>query len=203
MTLSVEDIVNIALRQIGYAQTIGDIYEGSAPSRAALDIYTQTRDELLRARDWSFSRRTAELILIKGPPPPGGYNPAQPWSAANYPPPNWLYEYAYPADCLKLGAVVPRPGAMFNLLPQAAIWRVDNDNSVNPPLRVILSNLQGALGVYTARVTAIATWEPEFIAILADGLGKKLAPALKLDAAVAKAVSDDQRAWAAIDDSKG
>jgi hypothetical protein len=202
VVFSVEDIVNMGLRQIGYAQTIADLYEGSTQARAALDIFTQTRDETLRAQDWSFARRTVALAVLKGPPPPGGYNPSQPWTDA-YPRPGWLYEYTYPADCLRFRAVVPQPGVMFDMMPQAAVWQEENDNSLTVPARVILTNLRGALGVYTAQITDTTTWEPLFITTLADGLAKKLAIALRQDLPTSKAAADDARMAVAADDRKG
>ena len=38
----------------------------------AIEVYGQARDELITLKEWSFSRRTAPLTLLKGPPPPGG-----------------------------------------------------------------------------------------------------------------------------------
>src|SRR6185312_7846569 len=100
---SPEDICNQSLLLAGRTKRIGDMYEGG-DAAVALELYAQLRDELLRDRDWDFSRRTASLTLLKGPPPAGGYNPLQPWTTA-YPAPGYLYEYAYPNDCLSLQAI--------------------------------------------------------------------------------------------------
>ncbi len=62
MAIGVEDLVNQALREIGYPKPIQDIYEGSRASKAALDIYFQSRDELLDAHDWPFARRNRALV---------------------------------------------------------------------------------------------------------------------------------------------
>jgi hypothetical protein len=117
--------------------------------------------------------------LLKGPPPAGGYNPLQPWSAATYPLPGFLYEYLYPADCLNLGAIIPPPGPMFDLAPTAAVWRVDNDNSYTQPKKVILTNVKNALGVYVASITDPNLWEPGFTKAYIDALKPKFASAFQ------------------------
>lgn len=174
MAQNVEDLVNQALIELGYPRRIGQIDEGTPLAIAALEIYVQTRDRLLREKDWPFARRSLALTLLKGPPPPGGYNPITPWTSA-YPPPGWLYEYTYPADCIKLGAIVPPPGLMFDLDPTPAQPRIDNDASLVPPAKVILSNIKDAIAVYYGQITDPSTWEPEFTQAMVDGLKAGLA----------------------------
>jgi|SRR5579884_517833 len=172
-----EDIVNVALIEAGQQRLIADLYEGSPAARAALATYGQTRDELLRARDWPFARRTLALTLLKGPPPPGGFNPNQPWTTA-YPPPGWLYEYAYPSDCLKLGAIVAPPGLMFDLDPQPSVWRLCNDDTLSPAQQVILTNTSSAIAVYTGQITDPGTWNNDYTEALIKILASKLSKAL-------------------------
>lgn len=174
---AVEDLVNMVLVELGYQHRVNDIFEGSKASRVALEIYAQTRDELIDSDDWPFARRTVAMALLKGPPPAGGYNPATPWTTA-YPKPGWLYEYLYPADCLEFNAVIAPPQAMFDLDPQPAVWRVDNDNAYAPAKKVLLSNVKNAMGVYTAQVVDIDTWEPGFISVLIKKLKAKMAMSL-------------------------
>jgi hypothetical protein len=180
---SPEDVVNEALNAIGVKRRIADIYEGSPAARAALEVYGQTRDEILRGQDWPFARGAGiALTLLKGPPPAGGYNPIQPWSAI-YPAPPWLYEYAYPSDCLDLLAIQGAPASLPVLDPRPVAWRIDNDlapvvsgqSAAGPPQRVILTNEWGAMGVYRRRVTNPLLWEPLFTATLIEALGSKLA----------------------------
>lgn len=125
---TVVDIINQAFRSGGVPMRIEDPYEGSEAARVALELYAQCRDELLDLKDWSFNRRTAPLVLIKGPPPDGGYNLTQPWDPVTSPAPDFLYEYEYPPDCVDLRAIIPPPiGSMPDLDPRPAVWRVDND----------------------------------------------------------------------------
>lgn len=189
---SVEDIVNMALRSAGLPLRIEDIYEGSDAARVALELYGQARDELLDAEDWSFNRHTAPMTLLKGPPPNGGYNFANPWSNV-YPAPDWLYEYAYPSDAVDLRAILPSPiGGMPDLDPLPVEWRVDNDAMPNvsgtppvasgPEAKVIYCNVTNALAVYRSRVTDPTIFDPGFIAALVAVLGKRFAVAFGADA---------------------
>ncbi|HLX18468.1 MAG TPA: hypothetical protein VKS24_25045 [Bradyrhizobium sp.] len=193
MATTVEQIVNQALYAIGYPRRIGNIYEGTAAARAALEVYGQTRDEVLSAQDWPFARAggALPLTLLKGPPPPGGYSPLQPWSPI-YPAAGFLYEYAYPADCLELRAVIAPPLALPNLDPKAVSWRLDNDATPvlsgpytqfpaapptvsGPPQKVILTNQGSALAVYRRRITNPSLWTDQlFVAMFIAALASKL-----------------------------
>lgn len=188
MTIAIEDVINQGLRAGGVPLRINDVFEGSEAAKIALEIFQQSRDELITADEWSFSRRTVSLTLLKGPPPPGGYTPATPWSTI-YPIPPFLFEYGYPSDCLDLRAIVPQPGMMPDLDPVPAVFRVDDDPVPNvsgntasgPPQKVILCNLPGAIGVYRAQITDPSSWDPGFTAALVASLGRKFAKALGTD----------------------
>ena len=160
---SVEDVVNLALRNIGYKKRVAWIYEGSPAARAALEIYGQTRDELLQAGDWPFALREVVLSVALAPPP----SP-------------WQNEYQAPADCLRLRYVRPGPltGGTRSTDPQPALFRTWNDNRTVPAVRAILCDLNPAVAIYTARVTDPGTWTANFTDALAVRLGAKLAPIL-------------------------
>lgn len=170
---------------VGFARMIGDIYEGSTQSKIALELYGQTRDEVLTTDiAKAFARGTASLTLLKGPPPLGGYSAIQPWSPI-YPPPGFLYEYAYPGDMLELRALIPTRDALPQLDPRPSTWRIDNDLtpivSGNPPLaagppqKVILTNRANATAVYRRRVTNLLLWEPSALAAFVARLAAKFA----------------------------
>ena len=101
------DAINVSLRRIGYKLRVASLYDGSKAARSALDIYAQTRDEILRQNDWTFAERNISMTMLKQAPV-GGYIPPVTWSTT-YPPLPWLFEYAYPTDCLKVRAVKPVP----------------------------------------------------------------------------------------------
>src|ERR1019366_9251122 len=84
------DIINVSLRRIGYKLRVASLYDGSKAAKSALDIYAQTRDEILRQNDWTFAERNIAMVLLKQPPA-SGYIPPLIWSTA-YPPLPWLFE---------------------------------------------------------------------------------------------------------------
>jgi hypothetical protein len=200
MATSVEDLCNQALRLIGYKMRIGSIYEGSEPAKACLELYGQTRDELLRELYPDFARvNDVALSLLKGPPPPGGYNPAQPWSTT-YPPFPWLYEYAYPADCLQFRGIIRPPGMLPMRDPRPVLWSESSDNTLATPARVILTNVAGAIGVYCGQITNPAAWNPLFTATFVESLSKKLSVPLVQNLDLAKLTAQESAAEAVVSD---
>jgi hypothetical protein len=177
---SPEDIVNAGLTRVGYAKRIGNIFEGSPASVAALQIYSQERDARLRAYDWGFAERQASLSLLKTAPV-GGYTPAAPWTSAN-PLLPWIYEYAYPIDMLKLRSLRAGQSPVPGFDPRPSLFRIANDTVTGTQQKVILSNLEAAIAVYTAQVTNPTLWEADFTETLVDTVGRALAPILaKID----------------------
>ncbi len=186
MATSVEDIVNQGFRDAGLPLRINDIFEGSEAAKVALELFVQCRDEIQRLADWSFNRRFTALQLLKGPPPVGGYNPLQPWSPI-YPSPGYLFEYAYPADCLDLRNIQQYPGLMPDLDPVPQLWLVQNDatpivtgdppTAVGPPAKVILCNVNNALAAYRASVTNPDLWDSGYVAALVASFGAKFSVA--------------------------
>lgn len=183
------DVVNMGLRDAGLPMRIAELYDGSEASKVALELLGQSRDEILRVADWSFSRRSAALTLLKGPPPPGGYSIVTPWSNT-YAPIGFLFEYEYPDDMLDLRAIIaPTTNGMPDLDPVPAEWRVDNDpapivtNGVagGTQQKVILCNINQAIAVYRARITLPSEWDTGFIAALVASLGAKFSTAFGAD----------------------
>ena len=174
------DVINASLVRIGYKLRLGSLYDGSMAARRALDIYAQTRDEMLRQNDWQFAERNLQLTLLKQAPATGY---ALGWTTA-YPPLPWIFEYEYPTDCLKVRSVKSAPAFVPNFDPQPNIFGLENDNSYTPAAKVILCNVPNAILVYTGQVTDPTTWEADFSESLCAALGRRLAPVLVgLDAA--------------------
>jgi hypothetical protein len=182
-----EDLVNVALARIGYKRRIDSIYEGSPAADAALDIYGQTRDAMLRENDWGFAERNLVLGQLKMAPLTG-YIPNA-WTS-QYPPLPWIFEYAYPFDCLKVRAVKATPFLVPNFDPQPNIFEVANDLSLTPPAKVILCNVPNAVLTYTGQVTDLTTWEADAIEAFAAEIGRRLAPVL-LDPNAEKLAAQD------------
>jgi hypothetical protein len=177
---NVENICNIALGKIGYPRRLGDMFEGSRQSKFCLDIYAQTRDELLRANDWGFAERNVIPTLLKQAPL-NGYSPFVPWTP-EFPPPPWFFEYTYPSDCIKIRAIKSSQIFIPNFAPVPNVFDVINDNSFTPAVKTFVCNVPNAILVYTGQVTDMTTWEPLFVQTLVDALADKLAPGLaKID----------------------
>ncbi len=194
------DMVNLALTRMGRSERVGSLYEGSKAAKAALNIYGQTRDSLLRAGNYGFAERNINGVLLKSAPA-GGYTPGIPWNGVLYPPPPWRFEYQYPVDMLVLRAVKPIPIFVMNFDPQPNVFAIENDQNFTPPQKVILCNVQSAQLVYTAQVTDCATWEVDFIEEFAAALARRLAIGLaNMD--VAKFEAGDEGQAMAVDESK-
>ena len=167
-------VVNLALTRMGRQERIGHLYEGSKFAKAALLIYGQTRDSLLRGGNYDFAERNINASLLKSAPN-GGYTPSRPWNGLTNPPPPWLFEYQYPADCLQVRNIKPIPIFVMNFDPQPHTWSVENDQYFTPAQKVILTNVQSAQLVYTAQVTDPTTWEADFLEAMAAALARRLA----------------------------
>lgn len=177
------DIVNLALAGIGRRDRIGSIYEGSAAAKASLDLYSQTRDEMLRSVDYGFAERDVNLVLLKTANA-NGYFPPNQWDGTLNPPPGYLFSYAYPDDCLKVRAIKSQPLFALDYDPQPVVFKILNDNYFAPARKVILCNIEAAQMVYTGQVTNPTVWEADFVEAFAAELGRRLAPALaNMDAA--------------------
>ena len=185
------DVVNQALQRIGQPLRVGSLYDGSMPAKNALVIYGQTRDELLRQDDWGFAERNIQLTALKWAPL-NGYVPPNVWTPMSCPPLPWLWEYAYPADCIKVRCIKQAP--LFNASPDPMpnVFRIVNDNALVPPQRVIVTNVANAVCVYSAQVTDPATWDAGFVEALVASLARRLSASLALlDQGKAEALKDE------------
>ena len=183
------DVVNLALARIGYKGRIGSLYDGSTAAKKALDLYSQTRDELIRDGQYEFAERIVAGTLVKQAPP--SYV-TTPWSAASHPDLPWLFSYAFPSDCLKIRSIRQTPMFIPNFDPQHNVWSLGNDTGSSPPAKVILCNVANAMITYAGQVTDPSDWDSGFIEALAAALGRRLAPVLVgLDAAKLE-ISDEQ-----------
>lgn len=174
------DICNRALSVIGTRSTIASMSEATPEARACSIHFEAACRAMLRLAPWSFARTQVNGALLAAasgtPENPDGTGPA--------PPLPYNYEYAWPQDCVRLRRVLPpynapgtalsqglvnMPGftaALFNI-PQSPDRRpsyriaTDRDASGNR-IKVILSNLENAIVVYTALVDNPNLWDDEF-----------------------------------------
>lgn len=135
-----------------------------AIATAANVLYGPVRDLLLREINPEFSR-----ITIAASP-----------AAALAPVVPWLYEYLYPSDALRIRQVRP-PGAGLGALadpndPSPVRAAVAYDPNVSA--KVVLTNQQNALLVYTSNAPLEAVWDPDFAEAMARRLANPFAMAI-------------------------
>lgn len=88
------DAANDALDAIGSPSVLSDIEDGSRVAQICLRAYRRCIPELLRAAPWQFARKQAPLTLLGDST---GLTPNVPTMVIK----PWIYEYAYPIDCVK------------------------------------------------------------------------------------------------------
>ncbi len=201
------DICNRALGLIGGRTTIASLQENSNEARVCRLYYDTTLGSMLRAAHWNFARKVAYLSLLKsapGTPENTQATAAAAWSPA-WPPPPWLYSYAFPSDCVLVRYIspqlyttgmgssvpvfsIPSMGAappFVQLRPQKFQVGVDTDAQGNQT-RVVLSNQDQAIGIYTARVTNPDVWDESFQEAMAAALGVRICIPISGDKAMMK-----------------
>lgn len=201
MAASEVSICNRALQAIGTRTTIAALSEQSVEARNCNLIYADTRDEVLQMAYWNFAQKTNYLSLLKSAPgtPSNASSTANQWSTA-FPSPPWLYEYAYPVDCIQMSRIVQQiqntyvgtpyttggsNGYPFMVGPGAP-FKVSTDEDVNHQQQnVILTNQYQAIGVYTKRITNPGLFGAQFVEALVQALAAKLAIALTGQVALA------------------
>lgn len=196
------DIANEALVMVGTRDSIASLNEESNEARVCKRYFNNTRDELLQMAHWGFAKKTAILSVLKtAPGTPGNTATATAWSPA-YPAPPWLYEYAYPVDCLQVQMIVPQIETGWNggvplfsssqgqypyVLGPTARFEVafDADDAGNDR-KVILTNQYQAIGVYTKRVENPQLFSDLFCSAFAAALAAKITMSLTGDAGLMK-----------------
>lgn len=207
-------ICNRALQSIGTRTSIAALTESSTEARNCNLIYADTRDEILGMAFWNFAKKTGYLGLLKSAPG----TPSNTLTTGNsglwiadYPPPPWLYEYAYPADCLQMRSIVQQMPNYYVGVPltsngngnaypyfvgPGAMFEVALDTVEGQQQNVVLTNQYQAIGIYTAQVTSTGLFSADFTEALVQALAAKLA--LALTGQVALANSKFQQANAVI-----
>lgn len=199
------DICNRALSAIGTRSTIASMQEKSNEAKQCALLYAPTRNSLMRAAHWDFARYPAYLTLLKAMPgtPENPTAGTVNWDPATQPAPPWLYEYAYPADCLLLRFITPQistgatggtpifstpsyiPVPAVNVRPQR--FQIGSDlNQQGQNVKIILSNQSQAVGVYTRLITEPDLWDDLFQEAMVAALGVRLVIPLAGDKAMLK-----------------
>jgi hypothetical protein len=123
-----ENIANMALVQLGTRKRVGSLREGSVEANAFLEVYATSLEEISRGAPWNFSRKQQPLKLLQD----ASGNSAAPVGTGTPGMGLWLYEYAWPIDCLK-ARYVPYSGTLNPPIPPGNILPPD---SSEPPTTV-------------------------------------------------------------------
>lgn len=208
------DIANRALAAIAARATIANLdQENSTEAKQARLLYDATRDAMLRGAHWNFARRTLPLSLLKSAPGTPENPTGAAWNPATMPAPPWLYEYAYPSDCLLARYVAAPPTSYQNITPPifstplsgpvpAPVSRpspfvvASSTDTNSNPINVILCSVQEAICCYTMRVTTEDLWDAAFQEAMAFALGSRLALSLTGNVEVARVAA--QQAMSAL-----
>jgi hypothetical protein len=196
------DIANYALAAIGTSSQVTSLFpsDGSVEANLASILYDPVRKGLLRGTLWDFARSQIFLTQLKAATdtvtPPSTAIPAP-----------WQYEYAYPANCLRVrkilppfnpstasaSAVIPSGSTIAPPWPWSSriTYQVANDvpyaTSISPagqpipPVKVILTNVQQAQMVYTLDVTDPSLFDSNFVDAFAHVLASRMCPSLTGD----------------------
>lgn len=191
------DVCNRSLSAIGTSTTIASLNEDSTEARQCKLLYAPTRDRVLRMARWGFARKMVNLSLLKAMPgtPENQTVPAPyVWDPATMPQFPWLYSYAYPSDGLlmqrvplqytssaaSVGAVPLTTATSYAFgLNQSEVassrFTVAQDTDLDGnPIKVVLTNVDLAIGVYTVRTTNPDLFDELFTEALVAALGASL-----------------------------
>lgn len=211
-------VANLALSAIGTRSTIASLSEDSTEAQTVQLWYTQTRDSLLRKLSWNWARRQVPLAVYQAAigTPENATAPYQP-----EPPLPWKYSYAWPADCLdaryilpigpnNTSAITPPLTSAGNGFPYptqtpAIKFLVAGDRDMNNnPLKVILTNKNRAILVYTGQVNDPNIWDQNFVDAMVGRLAQRISYALSGDKTLTRlAIAAGNQAEADAEASNG
>lgn len=206
------DVANRAILAVGARGQIARSNEQSNEARYVRAFYPTTLTAMLRAAHWNFARKFAYLSQLKSTPgAPGNIAPGtQTWDPKTQPPPPWLFEYAYPADCVKMRFVSPQvisnafvgtpisavPSNIgipfYQLQPQKWLEALD-ENLPTGKAKVVLANQYQAMSSYTVLVEEPGLWDPQFMQAFESALGSRLCIPLSGDKTMANMARNEAK----------
>lgn len=147
-------IANMALSHIGAKSSIESLDENSSEAKQCKLWYAFSLEQALESYDWSFAR-TRRALALSGEAPPD----------------QWSYRYQYPADCVKARRIWNPAGEQADAVPFEIEMGADDN-------RTILTDIQGAVLIFTKSVTNPALFSKLFVEMLSRGLAQHIAFAL-------------------------
>lgn len=162
---SAVQICNLALSMIGSRSTITSLTEQSVEAQQCNLHYKLALDAMLEGFDWPFARKTAALAGVGTPPT------------------DWLYQYAYPSNCLAVREVI-RLARELDPIPYTLSY--DDTQAA----RVILADDPDLVIRYTAKITNEALLSPMFVKALSAALAVQLTIPLTRDMNLLGTIND-------------
>tara|TARA_R110000751_G_scaffold128164_6_gene230217 strand:+ start:270 stop:887 length:618 start_codon:yes stop_codon:yes gene_type:complete len=159
MALSSVQISNMALSHIGADSTIESMTESSSEAAQANLWYDYSRLQVLEAYDWGFSRKRLDLAIINTISDDTADN-------AYY---EWVYRYQYPADCIAMRKISNPNGVTDDAIP------FDIETTVGNQARVVMTNMEDAIAVYTFDNESPSMFSAHFVDTLAALLAHRMA----------------------------
>lgn len=157
MASSKLDIWNLALSRIGHSELVANPDEGSLASDLCGLHYDQCLDYVLEDFPWRFAKRRSTLAIIAGTPPLA-----------------WGYQYAIPADCLRIRALT-NPLTRTPLAEAKIPFERATDGTSN----LLYTDLPDAELIYTMRITDVSRFDSSFVSALTYYLASELAIPLR------------------------
>ncbi len=142
-------ICNLALSHLG-AYTISSLNDPTQEARKCKLYYEVARDYVLRDFSWGFAEKRAALALNGDTPT--GYD----------------YSYQYPVDCLKAREI-------YNDISGSEPLDFTVNSAENLTDKAILTDVEEAILIYTAKVTVPDVFDASFIMMLSYYLASLLA----------------------------
>lgn len=187
--VSPEDVVNNALELIGHHNRIASFYDGSPEAIVGRDMWGEVRDALLIRLQPEWARRDIGLTVTKTAPV-YGYDEQTPWTP-DYPDIPWIYEYAYPEDCLSPLSMKPRAHTLPVWRPKPMRFRVKpNADSTD---YVLLGNDPSPILTCIVQMPDTEMWYANFTGIVIETLAKRLMPLFASRAAVQQERQQEQQ----------
>lgn len=162
MNVTQIDICNSALGRLGDSSAIASLGEGSVQADVLARVYTPALEKTLEAAPWPFATKRA-LLAATSP------------ELTLYP--EWGYQYAWPADCVR--ALKIEDNSRAETSEHVIPFRIES--KVDGSARVILTDQPAAVLQYVQRVTSVAAFPAMFVDAFTWALADEACMALTKD----------------------
>lgn len=196
---SVISICNRSLLAAGARSQISSLTEDSTEANALNVLFQPTFEALARTAPWACLRAQADLTLIAAAE---GTTANPDGDTLPLPPSPYLYQYAYPSNCLQARFIlppfisttpdgdVPISPAINYVGPNIGLNRLipfqvaSAFDSTMAPIETIITNQVQAQLVYTINMANPVIWDSLFESAMVSSLAAYLVPALALNLAL-------------------